>query len=218
MRYVSGGAPTRAARSLIGFCHARSRTCGPPAADCGWPVSAKAITSSAGCPRHPGHSRQSELELSYRLGRRWWGSGLATESSGALITMAFRTLGTQRVFTTTTAANVGSRRVMEKLGMCLTWVAMPDDCADPDLADVEYELSVPSGNSGRHRRSGFAASPQVTAPRMRYPVAVTAALPPPSFLHRDRSRISGYRNDCASRYLRLAHRAHVCPSRPPCTT
>ena len=91
--------------------------------------------------RHPRHSSRSELELSYRLARRWWGRGLATEAADALIAVAFGTMGAERIFATTTAANIGSRRVMEKLGMFVTWVAVPADDADPDLAEVEYELA-----------------------------------------------------------------------------
>jgi len=142
MRYVSGGAPTPRGE-IVDWVLPRAQSHLRSSRGGLWVARQRESDHFVGWVslRHPGHSRQSELELSYRLGRRWWGSGLATESSGALITMAFRTLGTQRVFATTTAANVGSRRVMEKLGMCLTWVAMLDDCADPDLADVEYELS-----------------------------------------------------------------------------
>jgi hypothetical protein len=55
--------------------------------------------------------------------------------------VAFGTMGAERIFATTTAANIGSRRVMEKLGMFVTWVAVPADDADPDLAEVEYELA-----------------------------------------------------------------------------
>lgn len=132
--------------------------------------------------RHPRHSPRPELELSYRLGRRWWGSGLATETSVAVTSMAFRTMGTQRVFATTTAANVGSRRVMEKLGMCLTWVAVPDDDSDPDLADVEYELSRAQWEFGQaptvpFRRISTGHRPPKRVPAGRHRRAATTEFP-----------------------------------------
>lgn len=142
MRYVSGGAPTPR-EEIVDWVVPRAESHLRSAKGGLWVARERRTSRFVGWVslRHPGHSPRSELELSYRLARRWWGSGLATEASEALISMAFRRLGTQRVFATTTAANIGSRRVMEKLGMCLTWVAVPEDDADADLADVEYELS-----------------------------------------------------------------------------
>lgn len=142
MRYVSGGAPTPR-EEIVDWVVPRAESHLRSAKGGLWVARERRTGRFVGWVslRHPRHSPRSELELSYRLARCWWGSGLATEASEVLISMAFRRLGTQRVFATTTAANIGSRRVMEKLGMCLTWVAVPEDDADADLADVEYELS-----------------------------------------------------------------------------
>lgn len=56
-------------------------------------------------------------ELGYRLRRRVWGQGLATEGSRALIDHAFAHLGMVRISAESMAVNTASRRVMEKSGM-----------------------------------------------------------------------------------------------------
>jgi RimJ/RimL family protein N-acetyltransferase len=56
------------------------------------------------------------VELGYRLRRQAWGRGYATEGSRALIRNGFTELGVRRVFATTMAVNLGSRRVLEKAG------------------------------------------------------------------------------------------------------
>lgn len=57
------------------------------------------------------------LELGYRLKKKFWGKGYATEVSRALLRKAFEGLGADCVFAQTVAPNLASRRVMEKLGM-----------------------------------------------------------------------------------------------------
>ncbi|HAX24760.1 MAG TPA: GNAT family N-acetyltransferase [Thermomicrobiales bacterium] len=95
-----------------------------------------------------------EVELGYRLRRAAWGKGYATEGSQALIDKGFRELGIQRVVASTYQDNVGSRRVMEKLGMThvRTFRMSPEELSedgiyDPVMSaaafpgdDVEYAL------------------------------------------------------------------------------
>ena len=61
-------------------------------------------------------TRPDEPELGYRLPAAW-GKGYASEGSRALVEKGFAELGVQRVFATTMAVNIGSRRVMEKAGL-----------------------------------------------------------------------------------------------------
>jgi RimJ/RimL family protein N-acetyltransferase len=63
--------------------------------------------------------RDGEIELGYRLRRSAWGKGYATEGSRALIRKGFTELGVERVVAEAMAANLGSRRVMEKSGLTL---------------------------------------------------------------------------------------------------
>ena len=84
-------------------------------------------------------------EIGYRLTRRWWGQGLATEGTQALIDAAFSTLGARRVMAQTMAVNERSQRVMERCAM--THVRTCDlEWADPlpgtEEGEVEYEISL----------------------------------------------------------------------------
>jgi RimJ/RimL family protein N-acetyltransferase len=57
------------------------------------------------------------VEIGWRLAPGHWGRGLATEGARAVLHHAFTALALPEVVSFTTAANLRSRRVMEKLGM-----------------------------------------------------------------------------------------------------
>ncbi|WP_421693370.1 GNAT family N-acetyltransferase [Aestuariivirga sp.] len=86
----------------------------------------------------------NSAELGYRLRRADWSQGLATEGARALIDWGFRKAGYQRVFASTMAANHGSRRVLEKIGLahtrtlCVTW---SDPGPGYDEGEVLYEAT-----------------------------------------------------------------------------
>lgn len=69
--------------------------------------------------RPPAAANPGEVELGYRLRQATWGRGYATEASRALIDRGFADFGVQRVVASTYQDNLGSRRVMEKVGMTL---------------------------------------------------------------------------------------------------
>jgi [ribosomal protein S5]-alanine N-acetyltransferase len=58
-----------------------------------------------------------EVELGYRLARRAWGRGYATEAATAVRDYAFATLGLTRLVALIDPANTASLRVAQKLGM-----------------------------------------------------------------------------------------------------
>lgn len=58
-----------------------------------------------------------QAELAYMLAQTYWGQGLATELAQSLVRFGFTTLQAHRIFATARPANVGSWRVLEKLGM-----------------------------------------------------------------------------------------------------
>ena len=58
----------------------------------------------------------ADVELAYRLVRRAWGQGIATEAGTALVDYAFRALGLPRVVAVTYPENGASQRVLTKLG------------------------------------------------------------------------------------------------------
>jgi RimJ/RimL family protein N-acetyltransferase len=57
------------------------------------------------------------VALGYGIGRPWWGLGLATEAARAAMDYAFRSLGAEKVWARADPLNLGSVRVLEKLGM-----------------------------------------------------------------------------------------------------
>jgi RimJ/RimL family protein N-acetyltransferase len=98
-----------------------------------------------------GHG-DDEPELGYRLIASAWGRGFATEGSIALIDRGFSTGRIRRVLAETMAVNVGSRRVMEKIGMRLVrtfhaeWpVRIPGD----EEGDVEYAITFDEWRASR---------------------------------------------------------------------
>ena len=83
-------------------------------------------------------------ELGYRLVRRSWRQGLASEASRVLLRHAFETVGQQRVIAQTMAVNRGSRGVMEAIGMryVRTWFPSWDDpLPGAEAGEVEYEMT-----------------------------------------------------------------------------
>lgn len=62
-----------------------------------------------------------EVELGYRLARRYWGLGLATEAVLAIRDYAFQELGLERLISIIEPRNVRSIRVAEKIGMKLAF-------------------------------------------------------------------------------------------------
>jgi len=83
-------------------------------------------------------------DLGYRLLRRCWGKGLASEASRALLGHAFDTVGQRLVIAQTMAANTGSRRVMEAIGMRYVrtfFTAWEDPLPGSELGEVEYEMT-----------------------------------------------------------------------------
>ncbi|MFC4107860.1 GNAT family N-acetyltransferase [Micromonospora zhanjiangensis] len=83
-------------------------------------------------------------ELGYRLLRRYWRLGLASEASRALLEHAFDTVGQRRVIAQTMTVNAGSRGVMAAVGMRYVRTYFPtwdDPIPGTDQGEVEYELT-----------------------------------------------------------------------------
>jgi ribosomal-protein-alanine N-acetyltransferase len=60
---------------------------------------------------------QREGNIGYELASRLWGQGLITEAARCIVDFGFRELGLHRIYAWCVADNVGSYRVMEKIGM-----------------------------------------------------------------------------------------------------
>jgi GrpB-like predicted nucleotidyltransferase (UPF0157 family)/RimJ/RimL family protein N-acetyltransferase len=88
-------------------------------------------------------SETGEVELGYRLGRSYWGRGLATEIAGAWLEHAIGRLGLDRVIAFADPRNPASVRVMGKIGMTFD---RQDHLAGMDC--VVYEAKRGSGCAG----------------------------------------------------------------------
>jgi RimJ/RimL family protein N-acetyltransferase len=64
-----------------------------------------------------GWTRESDLELGYRLKRAAWGRGVATEASRALVGLAFEDPVVTAIVAAALKPNRASSRVMEKVGL-----------------------------------------------------------------------------------------------------
>ncbi|TYK51017.1 GNAT family N-acetyltransferase [Actinomadura decatromicini] len=83
-------------------------------------------------------------DLGYRLVRRYWRKGFASEASRVLLRHAFDTVGQSRVIAQTMAANAGSIGVMRAIGMRYVRTYHPEfdePLPDAHLGEVEYEMT-----------------------------------------------------------------------------
>ena len=88
---------------------------------------------------------QGVYDVGYRLRHRWWGRGLATEGTRALIDAAFSHLGARRITAQTMAVNARSRAVMERCGMRHTrtfHLEWDDPLPGTEHGEVEYEITA----------------------------------------------------------------------------
>ncbi|TVX98672.1 GNAT family N-acetyltransferase [Cohnella terricola] len=56
-------------------------------------------------------------EIGYSINRNYWGFGFATEAAKAMLNFGFNELNLHRIYATCRPNNVGSIRVLEKIGM-----------------------------------------------------------------------------------------------------
>jgi len=85
-----------------------------------------------------------QVELGYRFRKSAWGKGYATEGSRALLRKGFTESGVQRVTAEAMAANMPSRRVMEKAGLRLVRTfsqPWPGAASGHEIEVVEYALN-----------------------------------------------------------------------------
>ena len=66
------------------------------------------------------------IEIGWRIAAEYWNRGYATEAARAVLAFGFETLLLEEIVAFTVAANLASRRVMEKVGM------LHDACDDFD--------------------------------------------------------------------------------------
>ncbi|MFT3900100.1 MAG: GNAT family N-acetyltransferase [Gordonia sp. (in: high G+C Gram-positive bacteria)] len=143
MRFVNGGAPTPRSR-VADWTIPRARAEHAAHGTGVWTLIDKSTGEFVGWVslRRPRHSPRTEVELSYRLQRRMWGRGMATEAAAAIVDLALTTHRAERVFAGVAPANIASRRVLTKIGM-----RPAAESSSPDV--VEYEI-LRAGTGRRH--------------------------------------------------------------------
>lgn len=88
---------------------------------------------------------EGEAELGYRLLRKHWRQGYASEGSRELIRYGFEELGLDRIFAQTMAVNTPSRATMASAGLTFaraftSAVDYEDPVEGADQGEVEYEI------------------------------------------------------------------------------
>ncbi|MFP8779024.1 GNAT family N-acetyltransferase [Hydrogenophaga sp. RWCD_12] len=82
-------------------------------------------------------------ELGYRLRREAWGNGYGSEGVRALVAQALDRMGFDRVRAQTMAVNLGSRRLLEKLGfqpVGTVFPPFPHPVPGDEQGEVIYEI------------------------------------------------------------------------------
>lgn len=90
-------------------------------------------------------------EIGYRLKKHHWGRGFASEGAKALLDWGFVNVGYEKIVACTMATNLGSRRVMEKLGMRHVRTVEVKSASVPgaDQGEVWYEVSFAEWRAAR---------------------------------------------------------------------
>jgi ribosomal-protein-alanine N-acetyltransferase len=92
---------------------------------------------------------RQDFEVLYALERGSWGQGLAPEAAGAAIRYGFAVVGLDRIVAVVRHANVGSRHVLEKLGM-----RYEGDVHVYGVVAACYALTAAEFAVGAHRAAG----------------------------------------------------------------
>jgi RimJ/RimL family protein N-acetyltransferase len=148
LRYISGRAHTRAE---VGESHAARMALGCKVPGLGFWIAFSVGGEFVGLMMlPPAHGPDqpddpSVADLGYRLVRKCWRQGLATEASLALLHHAFETVGVRRVIAQTMAVNAASRGVMTAAGLRYVRTYFPrfdDPLPGADQGEVEYEMTL----------------------------------------------------------------------------
>lgn len=73
------------------------------------------------------NNHQNYYDLGYRLKRKYWGQGIATETAIISLDYAFNIRKVEEVFAAANCENVGSNKILQKIGLNLTETFYYDD-------------------------------------------------------------------------------------------
>jgi len=86
-----------------------------------------------------GWTRPDEVEVGYRYRRSAWGRGVATEAAAPLVQIALADPATTAVVACALVGNVGSLRVLEKLGLVRVGEVMLHEASEPAVKLVRVK-------------------------------------------------------------------------------
>ena len=89
----------------------------------------------------PTNKHQNYYDLGYRLLRKYWGRGIATETAKASLGYAFNVLKVEEVFAAANCENTSSNRILQKIGMTFIETFYYEDilCNWYRMGKVDYE-------------------------------------------------------------------------------
>lgn len=90
-------------------------------------------------------------ELGYRLKKKFWGKGIASEVSKVIVDRAFTNYNFESIFAITLKANLGSQGVMKKIGMKWSKDYLEDQFPGEDKDAVRFAITRDEWLSGAGR-------------------------------------------------------------------
>jgi len=90
------------------------------------------VVGYCGLSKHPDRCGPNEAELGYRLIKKKWGNGIASEAVGSVCEYGLKTLRLSRIIATVEPGNLASVRVLQKVGMRYESEIMYDGYTHPD--------------------------------------------------------------------------------------
>lgn len=96
--------------------------------------------------------QKRETEIGYAISQAFWNRGIVTEAMRAVCTFAFRELEVETIICHCHIENIGSERVMQKLGMRFKRIKQMQFKDLPQLTDVkQYVLTKADFEGGANR-------------------------------------------------------------------
>ncbi|NNJ89174.1 MAG: GNAT family N-acetyltransferase [Eudoraea sp.] len=89
-----------------------------------------------------------EIDLGYRFLPQYWGKGIATEASHAILNYGFETLKLDKIVAIAMKENIASIKVMEKVGMEFYKVA-PYEAGEKDAVWYKCDQNIISRNKSQ---------------------------------------------------------------------
>ena len=124
----------RAQQTCLGWVFIRPAVCAADASELDW-------------------TRPHDEEVGYRYCRAAWGRGIATEAARPMIEMALADPATASIVACARADNLGSLRVLEKLGLQRVGQVMLPDTDQPTVKLARTNQHPPKPTCGPHPNS-----------------------------------------------------------------